>query len=90
MKFDIPKDWIERKAKEEAACGADCTTGTPPAPREMWLAEVRRLLVTKFAIQWPQKDIADYAEALAVDCYDDTSWRVTPADAIDEDFQAGL
>lgn len=90
MKFEIPKEWMERKAKEEAACGADCTTGIPPTPRDMWLAEVRHLLVTKYALKWPAEEVAEYAESLAGHFYDDADWRVKPDEAIDEDFRAGL
>lgn len=88
MKINISKEWIMEKAKLEE--GVSIEAGSPPTPREQWLAETRRLLVTKYGIAWPAKDIADYAEALAADCYDDTSWRVTPDEAIDEDFRAGL
>jgi hypothetical protein len=91
VKFDIPKDWIERKANEELACGADCTTGVPPTPREMWIAEVRRLLREKYQVNWETADITRYSEALAETFFDeDPSNPETPDHAIYEDFAAGL
>lgn len=58
--------------------------------REQWLAEARRLLVEKYKLEWPEKEIADFAESIACHSYDDQDWRDTPADAIDEEFRAGM
>jgi hypothetical protein len=88
MKFNISKEWCEQSAKIEG--DSEVGAGVPPTPREMWLAEVRRLLVTKYAITWPAEEVAAYAESLAESFYDDADWRDTPDNAIDEDFRAGL
>lgn len=88
MKFNISKEWCENSAKLEgdSAVGA----GVPPTTREMWLAEVRRLLVTKYDLKWEAAEIAEYAESLAEDYFDGDQPPEKPDDAIDEDFRAGL
>lgn len=90
MKFNISKKWIEKKAKLEEGCSVEA--GTPPTEREMWLAEVRRLLVTKYAIaSWSAGEMAEYAESLAETFFDDDPTDPEkPDDAIYEDFAAGL
>lgn len=88
MKFNISKEWCEQAAKLEA--GQSVEAGAPPTEREQWLAEVRRLLVTKYALAWPAAEIAEYAETLACTYYDDPDWREKPDTAIDEEFRAGL
>jgi hypothetical protein len=39
----IPKDWIERKAKEELATGADCTAANPELVDHVMLPDTRGL-----------------------------------------------
>jgi hypothetical protein len=43
VKIDIPKEWIERKAKEDAASGADCTAANPELVDHMMLPDTRGL-----------------------------------------------
>lgn len=88
MKFHISKEWCEQSAKLEA--GHSVEAGVPPTEREMWLAEVRSLLVGKYALAWPAEEIAEYAETLAGTYFDDPDWREKPDAAIDEEFRAGL
>lgn len=88
MKFNISKEWCEQSAKIEG--DSEVGAGALPTAREMWLAECRRLLVTKYALAWPADEIAEYAETLACTYYDDADWREKPDAAIDEEFRAGL
>ncbi len=92
MKFNISKEWCEKAAKLEEGCASVEAGCGPmlPLTREQWLAEVRRLLVEKYALKWPEKEIAEYAEGIACQSYDDPDWRETPDDAIREEFQAGM
>jgi hypothetical protein len=91
VKFNIPKNWIMKKAKLEAGCSVEAGAGPMLSlTREQWVAEVRRLLVEKYALKWPEKEIADYAESIACQSYDDPDWRETPDAAIYEEFQAGM
>ncbi len=66
------------------------TTETKSLTRPEWLAEVCRLLVTKYDIKWSEKAVADYAEALAETFWEDGEAVESPDDAIAEDFAAGL
>lgn len=55
--------------------------------RERWVAEVRRLLVDKYALQWTPTEISEYAASLAETYYDeDPTCAPDPDDAIEEDF----
>lgn len=82
--------WVMEQFKENIFACFDALTDSMDAEREQWLDECRRLLVEKYAIRWPEQEIADYAESLACYAYDDPDWRTTPDNAIEEDFHAGL
>jgi hypothetical protein len=43
MKMKIPKDWIERKAKEELASGAECTACNPDVAQHLMLPDTREV-----------------------------------------------
>lgn len=58
--------------------------------REQWLAEVRRLYVEKYKVEWSADAVAQYAEALAASYYDDPDWQEEPDAAIQDDFSYAL
>lgn len=72
--------------------GQSVEAGAPPTPREQWLADARRLLVTKYSLtSWSAEEIAEYAESLAETFFDDAPTNPEKPDAaIYEDFAAGL
>ena len=58
--------------------------------RDEWTAEVRRLLVDKYALKWKPEAIHLYAQGIAENSWEDGEPRDTPDAAIQEEFAAGM
>mgnify|MGYP001612202415 CR=1 FL=1 len=83
MKFDIPKDWIERKAKEEAACPSVQAGAGPMIPtREQWLERCAAVLRTKGCLDGPTA--LDVARSQLENCNDDLT--ESPEEAAEDEM----
>jgi hypothetical protein len=88
MQFNIPKEWfIARAGQEEGAIEA----GNPAVfrvfiDRKCWVAQVAQELAKRHGDAEPNERLKDWAEALAENYFDDPEDRISPVEAVDEEF----
>lgn len=89
MKFTIPKEWIMAKTAEGDEGSIEA--GNPDVfrafvDRRTWIAEVAQELAKRHGDAEPNQNLKDWAEALAETYFDDPEERVSPKDAVDDEF----